>query len=107
MRRQARLLLITALLTVGACSPTAPSPSAALALSDCHLAGGCDAVLAAARQVASLDGARVVVLQGRGLGFHAEVHVCYANGSYVLVDVMGDDMKAAVRQHSWDNPPCR
>jgi hypothetical protein len=74
---------------------------------DCRLAEPCDAVLGAARSVVSFDGARVVVLWGRGLGFHAEVHVCYADGSYVLVDVLGDDLNAAIRDQPWDSAPCR
>ncbi len=74
---------------------------------DCRLAESCDAVLRAARSVVSFDSARVVVLQGRGLGFHAEVHVCYADGRYVLVDVLVDTLKAATRDEPWDSAPCR
>jgi len=70
----------------------------------------CDAVLAAARSVVSYDNARVVVIWGRGLGFHAEVHVCYSDGRNALVNVVSDDLhpdlKAGVRDTAWDRPPC-
>ena len=85
---------------VGGCNLVRPNP-------DCRLAEGCDAVLGAARQVVSFDNARVVVLYGRGLAFHAEVHVCYADGRYVLVDILGDDLGAAIRDQPWDSAPCR
>lgn len=74
---------------------------------DCRINKRCDAVLAAAQSVTPIDQARVVVIWGRGFGFHAEVHVCYGDGRNVLVDVMGDDLKAAVRDTSWESPPCR
>jgi hypothetical protein len=92
-------LAISAGLLAG-CSLVQPDP-------DCRLAARCDAVRVAARQVVPFDNARVVVLEGRGLGFHAEVHVCYADGRYVLVDVVGDDLGAAIREQPWDTAPCR
>jgi hypothetical protein len=101
-----RLLIGAALIAamVGGCSVVQPNP-------ECRISERCDAVLAAARSVASLDGARVVVLWGRGQGFHAEVHVCYADGRNALVDVMGDGvnptLKAGLREATWDKPPCR
>ena len=101
-----RLLIVAALIAVivGGCSAAQPNP-------DCRIDERCDAVLAAARSVASFDEARVVVIWGRGLGFHAEVHVCYADGRNALVDVMGDGvnpaLKAGLRDPAWDRPPCR
>jgi hypothetical protein len=92
-------LTLTATL-FGGCSIVEPNP-------DCRITERCDAVLAAARSVASFDGGRVVVIWGRGPGFHAEVHVCYSDGRNTLVDVMGDDLKARVRDTAWDSPPCR
>jgi hypothetical protein len=100
------LVLITLLLVVGACS-TREVPTFDPAHVDCQIAGGCDGVLAAAAKVVSLDQARVLVGSGRGLGFHAEVHVCYADGRYVLIDVMGDALNASVRAEPWPSAPCR
>ena len=99
MIRTALALVIAAGL-LGACNLVGPNP-------DCRLAEGCDAVLIAARRVVSFDNARVVVLYGRGLAFHAEVHVCYTDGRYVLVDVLGDDLGAGIRDQPWDSAPCR
>jgi hypothetical protein len=74
---------------------------------DCRMNVRCEAVLAAAQSVVSFDNARVVVIGGRGRVFHAEVHVCYADGRDALVDVMGEDLKAVIRDTAWDSPPCR
>ena len=63
-------------------------------------------VLGAAAMVVSLDQTRVLVDYGRGLGFHAEVHVCYPDGRYVLVDVMGDALVAGLRAEPWPSAPC-
>lgn len=95
-------LLAMLVAIAGACSVLQPNP-------ECRIDDRCVAAVAAARSVAPLDGARVVVLAGRSLRglFHAEVHVCHADGRNVLVDVMGDDLKAAVRDTPWDDPPCR
>jgi hypothetical protein len=56
--------------------------------------------------VVPLGGARIVVTIDRGIGFHADAHICYPDGRYVLVDVMGDDMQADVRSEGWEVPPC-
>jgi hypothetical protein len=61
----------------------------------------------AARSVASLDDARLVVTVDRGPVLHVDVHACYPDGRYVLVDVVGDDLVASVRADGWENPPCR
>lgn len=100
------LLLITLLFSVGACSTTEP-PRSHLAQVNCQIAEGCDGVLAAAANVVSLAQTRVFVDYGRGLGFHGEVHVCYPDGRYVLIDVMGDALKASVRAEPWPSAPCR
>jgi len=104
----ARLLLVVALLVgVGACSTTLP-PTSHPAQVTCGIGEGCDGVLAAAAKVVSLDQTRVLVIYGRGLRtFHAEVHVCYPDGRYVLVDVMGDALNAGVRAEPWPSAPCR
>lgn len=100
-----RPLAILAVMVVilGGCSAQ-PNP-------DCRIDERCHAVLAAALSVVSYDNARVVVIWGRGVGFHAEVHVCYADGRNELVDVMSDDLhpdlNAGVRDTAWDSPPCR
>lgn len=100
------LLLITLPFGVGACSTT-EAPTSHPAQVNCQLAGGCDGVLAAAAKVVSLDQTRVFVDSGRGLGFHVEVHVCYPDGRYVLIDVIGDALKAGVRAEPWPSAPCR
>lgn len=82
------------------CALVQPNP-------DCRLDARCEAVLGAAREVVSFDDARVIVLPGRGRVFHAEVHVCYGDGRYVLVDVMGDDLNAGTRAQPWERPRCR
>lgn len=87
---------------VGGCSLGQSNP-------DCRINERCDAVLAAAGSATPLDNARMVVLWGRSPPgvFDAEVHVCYADGRNALVDVIGEDLKASVRDKPWDNPPCR
>ncbi len=99
LQRPVLALAISVGLLAG-CALVPPSP-------DCRIGARCDAVLEAARQVVSFSDARVVVLWGRGLGFNAEVHVCYGDGRYVLVDVLGDDLGAAIRGQPWDTAPCR
>lgn len=74
---------------------------------DCSLGADCNEVLEATDEVAPITGARVVVLLGRGRGFHAEAHVCYPDGRYVLVDVIGEEFAASIRPIGWDEPPCR
>ena len=100
MLKRLGLALTIPVAVLAGCAIVRPNP-------DCGLGARCDAVLAAARQVVSFNDARVIVSQGRGLGFHAEVHVCYGDGRYVLVDVLGDDLTAGIRDQPWDNPPCR
>ena len=101
------LVLIVLLVGVGACSTTEP-PTSHPAQVNCAIGEGCDGVLAAAAKVVSLDQTRVVDGYGRGLRtFHAEVHVCYPDGRYVLVDVMGDALDASLRAEPWPSPPCR
>jgi hypothetical protein len=53
---------------------------------------------------------------GRGLRiWHAEVHACWNDGAYRLIDVIGpidnmqptiDEVMASVREPPWDDPPC-
>jgi hypothetical protein len=97
-RRPVALTLTAAILA--GCSIVQPNP-------DCGIGERCDAVLSAARSIVPFDGARVVVVWGRGPVFHAEVHVCYSDGRNALVDVMGDDLNAGLRDTTWDSPPCR
>ena len=49
----------------------------------------------------------LVVTVDRGPVLHVDVHACYPDGRYVLVDVVGDDLVASVRADGWENPPCR
>lgn len=94
------IVLAIAVGGLAGCALIPPNP-------DCRIDGRCDVVLGAAQRVVSFDDAHVLVLQGRGLAFHAEVHVCYGDGRYVLLDVLGDSLEAAIRDQGWDRPPCR
>lgn len=105
--KRTRTLLMAGALFAAACSSTSPDPSGLVPRVDCRIAEGCGNVLAAANKLVPLGGANVVVFYGRGLGFHAEVHACSGNGSYVLVDVMGPNRNASVRDQAWQDPPCR
>jgi hypothetical protein len=100
------LLLFILLLGLVACSSAVP-PNPALPTVNCQIAEGCGAVLDAAAKVVSLEAAQITVFYGRGLAFHAEVHVCYPGGGYVLIDVIGDPPKAGIRAVPWPSPPCR
>jgi hypothetical protein len=97
-----RVMLAVALLTVSMAGCALVHPAI-----DCRLDHDCAAVLGATRTVVSLDAAHVVVIWGRGRDFHAESHVCYANGRYVLVDVMGDAFRPSIREEGWSEPACR
>lgn len=75
----------------------------------------CDAALAAFGELFEVDDpglAMVAIGIGRGLRWHAEVHACWLDGRYELVDVFGDaygptdDPSASVRSEGWDDPPC-
>ena len=103
--------VLSLMLSVSACQPAAsPSPEPVpTQAAECHLNSSelCGHVLAAARSVAALEGARLVIVIDRGPVFHADVHACYPDGRYILVDVVGDDFNASVRPEGWENPPCR
>jgi hypothetical protein len=86
---------------------------------DCHVStADCDlAIGAASRLLQEGDSSplHVVVTSGRGLVWHAEVHACWDDGQYLLIDVIGsvgvdrptsDEVAATVRQDAWDDPPC-
>jgi len=71
-------------------------------------------VVAAAEQVLPSGADSFVVDEGRGRGkaLHAEVHACYPDGRYLLVDVFlgnlaGSPMTASIRAVPWETPPCR
>lgn len=82
----------------------------------CGLPGEeCDAALTAFGELFEVDDPGLAMLAiriGRGLRWHAEVHACWLDGRYVLVDVRGDanrptdDPIASVRPEGWDDPPC-
>lgn len=61
------------------------------------------------------DPRSVVVGWGRGLAWHAEVHACWEDGQYVLIDVVGPgdevppdraDLTWSVRENPWEVAPC-
>jgi len=77
-----------------ACGLTRPQVTCAL-----DAGQDCNAVYEATRAAVPLtDADRVVIVWGRGLGFHAEAHVCHPDGSYVLVDVQGDGRQPSIRE---------
>ena len=106
----APLILIAT--TIGCTSPN-PSPSPQDSLPtfsiQClvHPVALCESVVNAAQSIVTLDGSNVVVTIDRGPVFHADVHACYPDGRYVLIDVVGDDLRADIRQEGWEIPPCR
>ena len=87
-----------------------PTPS----IVDCPLpAADCDTALNAAGELIAenLDSSlvHVVVSWGRGLAWHAEVHACFENGDYRLIDVFKSDGGQGIgsfREQPWDDPPC-
>lgn len=98
MRAISSLLLAVVL---GSCASTGPTV-------DCQLGDDCDRVVDAAAPLLPPGEATWVILIGRGIGFHAEVHACYPDGRYLLVDVLGDsDAEATLRPMGWPDPPCR
>jgi hypothetical protein len=113
--------LLIASLSLGACStpspsPVAPSPTPGTQV-DClvHPSSFCDTSLASAIPLLRREHAgaadRIVVNVGRSsLLNHAEVHACYADSQYLLIDVFwghGEQPDASVRTVPWEDPPCR
>jgi hypothetical protein len=87
---------------VASCASVKPMVDCNLAAEDCSRA-----VDAAAPLLPPGEATRVVDI-GRGIGFHAEVHACYPDGRYFLVDVWPDtDHEAMLRADGWPDPPCR
>ena len=73
----------------------------------------CDTALNAAGELIArnLDSnlVHVTVNWGRGLAWHVEVHACFENGDYRLVDVGkadGGQATASFRDQARDDPPC-
>jgi hypothetical protein len=87
---------------------------------DCGLpASDCNMALGVGSQVLRdqhADPDLVRVTWGRGLRvWHAELHACWDDGRYILVDVLGpvdaippqaSDLSVSIRENGWDNPPC-
>ena len=104
---------------LSACSAQTPTqtPTASPAV-DCQLgtAQDCDLALGVASASLRHEGrgvpARVVVTWGRAPArtWHAEVHACFADGEYLLIDDIGPIAgrpTASLRQNGWASPPCR
>ncbi len=121
--------LVASTVMVGACTVTPASFSTPTVMSspsiDCRMSSGdCERALLSATALLERDSfgtpTRLVVLGGRARSFHAEVHSCFADGGYVLIDAIGpiaaagtldpvnsDVLKeATVRADPWDDPPC-
>jgi hypothetical protein len=82
-----------------------------LSTTDCDLALSSLQLLTGERA----DPRSVVVVWGRGLAWHAEVHACWEDGHYMLIDVLGPgdevppdraDLTWSVRENPWDVAPC-
>lgn len=100
-----------------ACGITSSDPAGhvecSLPAAECNLALGAAGPLLHELTVAPNN---VVVGWGRGLRvWHAEVHACWDDGQYALVDVLGpvdafppkrDDLAVSIREGAEDNPPC-
>lgn len=92
-----------ALLLAGCVSPTVTV--------DCRIEAGCEWATAGAHEVLPSADAHWVIVDGRGppAVSHAEVHACYADGRYLIVDVLraGGMTQASMRDAAWADPPCR
>jgi hypothetical protein len=102
-----RRSLLGLILLLSACSTALPDVR-------CGLEQGCTQVVAAAEEVLPSSAESLVVNEGRGRGkaLHAEVHACFADGRYLLVDVFqgnlaGSPLTASIRATPWEVPPCR
>ena len=101
-----RALAMAATLVVSGCALLIPEV-------DCDLPARCGEVVAQANQVLPRGPERILVTVGRSPPgvLHAEVHACYGDGRYILVDVIGSDqggaLDASIRSDPPVDPPCR
>jgi hypothetical protein len=102
-----------------ACGVVSSEPSDSDDVTCAVPADDCDLALAAAGPPlyeGQADPRSILVGWGRGLRvWHAEVHACWGDGRYILIDVIGPlgaeppaigEVSVSVRQDAWDNPPC-
>ena len=100
-----RALAMAATLVVSGCTLLIPDV-------ECSVPARCSEVVAQANQVLPPGPERIVVTVGRappGL-LHGEVHACYGDGRYILVDVIGSEqgaLEASIRSDPPLDPPCR
>jgi hypothetical protein len=111
---------VAMIVLVAACSAPPPSPSPLVSTAvDCGLgtADDCDAALRGAsayfRREGTGDPTRIVVVAGRARTWHAEIHACFADGRYLLLDEIEPAFMpaehtptATLRADGWPNPPC-
>lgn len=98
-----RGLPVTMALLLAACGLLLPGPTI-----DCRLGEGCDQVIDAARARLPTGNAHWLIVYGRGRLFHAEVHACYPDGRYLLLDVFsGDGTRISLRDQPREDAPCR
>ena len=77
---------------------------------ECGLADGCEEAAAAAARLLPAGDAMWLILEGGAPfpGFHAEVHACYPDGRYLIVDVTDrEGRQASIRPDASGDPPCR
>jgi hypothetical protein len=103
--RAMRALAMAATLVVSGCTLLIPDV-------DCNLPARCSEVVTQGNQVLPRGAERIVVTVGRAPSgvFHAEVHACYRDGRYSLVDVIGSEQGAldpSIRSDPPLDPPCR
>ena len=99
-------MAVAAMVVLSGCSILTP------VVVDCQLEARCAEVVTVASRVLPPGAERITVNVGRARfeAFHAEVHACYRDGGYVLVDVVSTGQRplgASIRTDPWLNPPCR
>ena len=101
-----RVMAFAAAVVLSGCSIVNP------VVIDCELEARCAEVIAQANRVLPAGAEEISIGPGRAPpgAFHAEVHACYPDGGYLLVDVMGSEQRplsASIRDVGWADPPCR
>ena len=98
--RVAAAIVAAALMLAGCAGPTI----------ECGLADGCEEAAAAAARLLPEGDARWLIVEGGAPfpGFHAEIHACYPDGRYLIVDVTDrEGREASLRPDVAGDPPCR
>lgn len=97
---------VACVLVLGACSLLQHT------VVDCQYEDRCRQSVQLARSLLPAGAQRITVTAGRSPPgvYHAEVHACYQDGRYLLVDVLDDDRglaHASIRAGPLPDPACR